>query len=94
MPTLINNFNWGNSLNNDNPELTRQLSKMYTDIALVMNTKVSKYIAEVDPPNPATSNTINKNFDLGDIWVNKTSNKAWIMTSRTTDLLVTWTIIT
>ena len=94
MPTLITNFNWGNALKNANPELTRQLSEAYTQTAQCVNTKTSKYVTTVDPPNPATANSTNKNFEIGDFWVNKSSDTAWIMTSRTTDLLVTWTQIT
>ena len=94
MPTLATKFNWGSELYNANPLLIRQLDTAYSDISLVVNTKSSKYIAETDPPNPATENTINKTLEIGDFWVNKTSNNAWIMTSRTTDLLVTWKQIT
>lgn len=94
MPTLIQNFNWGSALYNQNPLLVRQLTDAYSDTAKVVNTKISKYVVEVDPPNPVTSNQANKNFEIGDIWVNKASDTAWIMTSRTTDLLVTWTLIT
>lgn len=97
MPTLITNYNWGSSLRNENPELTRQLSNSYSDIANVMNTKVSKYTTDgvqrphVDPP---ASSEFNKNFEIGDIYVRTDTNSAWIMTSRTTSTAVTWTIIT
>ncbi len=94
MPTLITTFNWGSSLNNSNPELTRQLSQAYTDTSLCVNTKISKYVTITDPPDPVTPLQTNKNFEIGDIWVNKMTDNAWIMTSRTTDLLVTWTQIT
>lgn len=94
MPTLPTRFNWGTALRNENPELTRQLDDSYTDTALVVNTKVSKYITTSAPPNPATASTTNKNFELGDIWVDKAADLAYIMTSRTTDVLVTWTLIT
>ncbi len=94
MPTLITNFNWGTALRNENGELTRQLSQAYSNTAFCVNTKSSKYVTDVDPPNPATENETNKNFEIGDFWVNKSSDMAWIMTSRTTDLLVTWTLIT
>ena len=94
MPTLITNFNWGTALKNANPELTRQLSEAYTQTAQCVNTKTSKYVTKVDPPDPITSSSTNKNFEIGDFWVNKSSDTAWIMTSRTTDLLVTWTQIT
>ncbi len=94
MPTLITDFNWGQALRNQNGELTRQLSDAYTSTALCVNTKISKYVTTTDAPNSVTSNQTNKNLEIGDIWVNKSTDKAWIMTSRTTDLLVTWTLIT
>ena len=94
MPTLILNYNWGGSLRNENPELTRQLAETFSNIAFCVNTKVSKYIGTTDAPDPVTPSQTNKNLDLGDIWVNKSTDVAWIMTSRTTDLLVTWTQIT
>lgn len=97
MPTLISNFNFGTSLRNANPELTRQLSSMYSDIALNSNTKVSKYFTDgVSKPhvNPPANNQFNKNFEICDIYVRTDTNTAWIMTSRTTDEAVTWTQIT
>lgn len=94
MPTLVERFNWGSALANENRLLARQLDESYTNTAIVVNTKISRYVTDVDPPNTVTANTINQNLDIGDIWVNSASDNAWIMTSRTTDLLVTWTIIT
>lgn len=94
MPSLLTSFNWGDSLYQQNKELTKQLAAAYTKTANVVNTKTSKYITDVDPPNAVTESQINKNLELGDFWVNKATDNAWIMTSRTTDLLVTWTIIT
>lgn len=94
MPILIETYNWGNALRNQNPELTRQLSTAYTNTATCVNTKVSKNVADIDPPNAVTSDQVNKNYSIGDIWVNKTTDMAWIMTSRTSDVLVLWTLIT
>jgi hypothetical protein len=97
MPTLITNFNWGSSLRNANPELTRQLADAYTSTALCVNTKVSKYVTDgVQRPhaNPPANSDFNKNFELGDIYVRSDTNAAWIMTSRTTSNAVTWTLIT
>lgn len=97
MPTLITDFNWGNSLRNANPELTRQLSEAYTQTALCVNTKISKYVTDgVQRPhvNPPANSDFNRNFELGDIYVRSDTNSAWIMTSRTTSNAVTWTIIT
>lgn len=97
MPTLLTNFNWGASLRNANPELTRQLSEAYSDTALAVNTKVSKYVTDgIQKPhvNPPANSDFNKNFDLADIYVRSDTNTAWIMTSRTTSSAVTWTQIT
>lgn len=97
MPTLITNYNWGASLKNDNPELTRQLSQAYTDTAQAVNTKISKYTTDgVQRPhvNPPANSDFNKNFEIADIYVRTDTNTAWIMTSRTTSTAVTWTQIT
>lgn len=97
MPTLLTNFNWGASLRNTNPELTRQLSEAYSDTALAVNTKVSKYVTDgVQRPhvNPPVNSDFNKNLDIADIYVRTDTNTAWIMTSRTTSSAVTWTQIT
>ncbi len=97
MPTLINNFNWGTSLRNNNPELTRQLSEAYSNTALCVNTKISKYVTDGDKkPNvdPPANSQFNKNFEIADIYVRTDTDTAWIMTSRTTDEIVVWTQIT
>lgn len=97
MPTLIQNFNWGSSLRNENPELIRQLNTAYSDTAGAVNTKVSKYVTDgvqkphVDPP---ANSDFNKNFEIADVYVRVDTNTAWMMTSRTTSNAVTWTLIT
>ena len=94
MVTLATNFNWGTALENENALLTRQLSEAYDKTARIVNIKIATYLTIVDPPNSSTPMQVNKNFELGDIWINQASNNAWIMTSRTTDLIVTWKQIT
>ncbi len=97
MPTLISYFNWGASLKNANPELTRQLSQAYTDTAQAVNTKISKYTTDgVQRPhvNPPANSDFNKNFEIADIYVRTDTDTAWIMTSRTTSTAVTWKQIT
>lgn len=97
MPRLAQFFNWGTVLRNQNVELARQLSQAYNDTALVVNTKVSKYFTDgVQKPNvdPPANSQFNKNFEIGDIYVRTDTDSAWIMTSRTTDEIVVWTIIT
>lgn len=92
MPTLITKFNWGSALENQNRLLTRQLDEAYTDIARVVNTKISKYI--LNGSDPLASSDANKNFEIGDIAVRTDTDAAWIMTSRTNSTNVTWTLIT
>ena len=92
MPTLITNYNWGASLRNENPELTRQLSDAYISTAVVVNTKSTVY--SVNGANPPASSDFNQNFSIGDMYVRIDTNTAWIMTSRTTSRDVTWTQIT
>lgn len=94
MPTLITKFNWGSELRNANPLLCRQLDEAYTDTAIIVNGKSSKYQTTVDPPNNVTAADINKNFVIGDFWVNMSTDNAWIMTSRTTSDIVNWQQIT
>ena len=97
MPTLIQNFNWGSSLRNDNPELVRQLATAYSDTAQAVNTKISKYFTDgIQKPhmNPPANSDFNKNFEIGDIFVRTDTDTAWIMTSRTTSNAVTWKLIT
>jgi hypothetical protein len=97
MPTLITNYNWGNSLRNQNPELVRQLSSAYSDTAIVVNTKISKYSTDgIQRPHadPPASSDFNKNFEIGDVYVRTDTDMAWIMTSRTNATDVVWTLIT
>lgn len=97
MPTLITNYNWGRALRNENPELTRQLAEAYSDTAIVVNTKISKYFTDgINKPhvNPPANSDFNKNFEIGDVFVRTDTDTAWMMTSRTTDTAVTWKIIT
>ena len=97
MPLLIQNFNWGAALRNEKPELARQLSEAYTQLAFAVNTKVSKYVTDGKSKpnvNPPANSQFNQNFELGDIYVRTDTNSAWIMTSRTTSNAVTWTLIT
>jgi len=92
MPTLPRTFNWGSKIKEFGNDLYNQLSKAYTDTADVLNTKVSKrVISNQDPP---ASDQINRNYDIGDVWVRTDADRAWMMTSRTTDIAVTWTQIT
>lgn len=97
MPNLITNYNLGSDLRNENPELNRQLSQMYSTTANVVNQKISKYVTNgTSRPhvNPPASSDFNKSFEEGDIFVRTDTNSAWIMSSRTSSFAVTWTLIT
>jgi hypothetical protein len=91
MPRLQPKYNFGVEEKNENPELYNQLSDLYHSIAQIVNTKSSKNVTNQDPP---ANQQVNLNYDIGDIWVNQSTNMSWIMTSRTTNLDVVWTLIT
>ncbi len=92
MPTLPRIFNWGNKIRELGNDLYNQLSKAYTDTSDILNTKASKRV--ISNQNPPASDQVNRNYDIGDLWVRTSSDTAWIMTSRTTDIDVVWTQIT
>lgn len=91
MPTLTPRFNWGTEIKNINPTLYNQLNDSFSSTARIVNTKVSKNVATSNPP---ANDPINANFEEGDLWVNKSTDTAWILTSRTTNNAVTWKQIT
>ena len=91
MSRVPTTYNFGSDQDNENRDLVRQLSRMYSTLALEINYRVSKRVVSGDSP-PASSD-INKNFEIGDMWVRTDTNGVWIMTSRTTDIAVTWTAV-
>lgn len=91
MPSLAPRFNWGAAIKNVNDTLYNQLNDAYTTTARIVNGKVNKNITTVNPPVDSVQNAA---FDLGDIWVNTSTDTAWIMTSRQTTTQATWTQIT
>lgn len=91
MTRLTNRYNWGSTLSKENPDLYRQLNDVYTDISMNANGKSNKVNMTMDPP---ADSQINKNFDIGDIWVRPDTDSAWMLTSRTTAEAVTWKLIT
>lgn len=92
MPRLANKFNWGTPSDPVIQEIYRQVTKMYSDIVNVLNTKSSVLV--VDSTDPPASSQLNANYDIGDIYVRTDNDTAWMMTSRTTLIAVTWTKIT
>lgn len=91
MPNISPSFNWGSEIKNLNPTLYNQLFDSYNTTARVVNTKTSVYTTTTNPP---ADNDINRNFIQGDIWINSSSDTAWIMTSRISANVVTWKQIT
>lgn len=83
-------FNWGTELKTQNPVLYNQLTEVYASIARAMNTKVTKRVTTTDPPAIAQ---VNASYEIGDVWINTSTDAAWIMTSRSSDIAVTWTAI-
>lgn len=92
MPTLNRRFNFGSKEKEQNPDLYNQLSDLYVDISGVVNTKTS--VRVISNQNPPANDPVNRNYSIGDFWVRTGTDSAWIMTSRTTDTAVTWTLIT
>lgn len=92
MPVLPSTFNWGSRLREKDPDLYNQLMKFYTDVIGILNQKANKLI--LNGSNPPASGQVNKNYDIGDLAIRTDTDQAWIMTSRTTDIAVTWSLIT
>lgn len=86
MPSQTPRFNWGTEIKNINSTLYNQLNDSFSSTARVVNTKISKYITNIDPPADSETNKI---FEDGDIWVNSSSDTAWILTSRSSNTAVT-----
>jgi hypothetical protein len=91
MPTLSRTFNWGSKIQSMGNDLYNQLSKAYTDTSTVLNTKSSKLV--ISGSDAPANSQVNRNYDIGDLCVRTDTNKAWIMTNRTSDVAVTWTQI-
>ncbi len=91
MPKLISKYNWGSELKNINETLYRQLNDSFTTVSQVVNTKPSSNVTTTDP---IADTLFNNQFQEGDFWINKLTNNAWILTSRSTNTAVTWTKIT
>lgn len=87
MTRLNVRYNWGENLSEQNPELFRQLNDVYTDLATKSNGKANKIAMTSEPPSDSP---VNKNFDIGDLWIKKDTNEVWVLTSRITAESATW----
>lgn len=85
MTRINSSFNFGSELKNENPSLYNQLQQTYETTAGAVNTKVSR---NVSTSNPEADSPNNKLFDIGDVFINSSTNTAWIMTSRSTNTAV------
>lgn len=84
--------NFGSEIKEISPVLANQLSQMYTDIANSLSQTIKKDVTSGS--DPAASSQRNSFFSVGDITVRTDTDRAWIMTSRTTPNDVVWTLIT
>lgn len=84
--------NFGGEVADAMPQLARQLSEMYSDIANALNLLIKKNV--ISGSDPSASDQRNSFFSIGDITVRTDTDSAWIMTSRTTPNDVVWTSIT
>ena len=90
MANLPTRFNFGTEVKNYNLTLYNQLNDMYTSIARIVNSKVNKNVTTSDPPADAAQNA---SYEIGDIWINTSTDSAWIMTSRQSNTIATWTLV-
>ncbi len=84
-------YNFGDEVKNINSTLYNQLNETYSNTARVVNTKPTRNINKADPPS---DDVANQSYDIGDFWINQMTNKAWILTSRTSNTAVVWSLIT
>lgn len=90
--TLPLSRNWGDAEESVDRSLLYQLDDMYFDIASALTFLIKKNILTGVDPQPTEQ--LNSLFSIGDLTIRTDTNRAWIMTSRTTDESVTWTLIT
>lgn len=91
MGRLQKRFNYGTEIKNVNSTLYNQLNDSFYDISNAVNSKSTVHVDVIDAP---ANSQVNPGLDIGSFWVNKTTDTAWIMTSRTTPSDVTWKQIT
>lgn len=90
--TLPLKKNFGSEVLKEMPQLARQLDEMYTDISNAIQVQARRNV--ISGANPPANDPSNAIFSIGDITIRTDTNSAWIMTSRTTNTAVTWTLIT
>jgi len=91
MPFLPPTINLGTELKNENPTLYNQLNDSYSITARIVNGKPNKNVTNTTPPADSAQNA---SWEIGDIWVDQSTDSAYMMTSRQTNTAATWTLIT
>jgi len=84
---LTEYFAFGNVEDNNLEELIKNLERMYTDLAVAINSKPDVYQRTTDGQ---TTDTFLSN---GDININSTTNKVEMLTAHPTQASVTWTTL-
>lgn len=82
--------NWGSTLYDENRELTRQLDEVYGDLSRAVNKSVKVYVST---GAPQASSQLNADFEIGDEYIDKSSDSVYKITNRTSRNDVTWTLI-
>lgn len=90
MLRIAESFNFGRDLPEELKKLYTQLDRMYSTLARGINVKTRTYTST---SAPSASAQINKEFDIGDSWIKTDTNKVYILTSRTSDIDVTWSLM-
>ena len=91
MSRLPIRFNFGSAIKTLSDQLYNQLNDSYFSIAAAVNVRPTIRVETGDPPAQSQANG---GLSVGDIWINQTTDSAWIMTSRTSLESVTWKQIT
>ncbi len=87
MPRISEYFNFGNVEDNDLEEIIKNLERMYTDLAVAINSKPDVYQRRTDGQ---TSDTFLSN---GDININLDTNKVEMLTNHDSQTTVIWTTL-
>lgn len=66
-------YHWGSEVKNLNDVLYNQLQDCYSQVSSAMNTRPAVIVNSSNPPADAQ---VNATSNIGDIWVNSSSNTA------------------
>ena len=91
MVRLKKKFNYGTEIKDLNEPLYNQLNDGFYETSAAVNSKSTRMVQTANPP---AIGQLNEGLDIGDIWVNSSTDTAWVMTSRKNLQTVTWKQIT